>query len=418
MPVIDRRSVLAGLAAAWTPLGRAQAAEPIRIGCSMSMTGGVAPVGKQVLLALQIWRDEVNAKGGLLGRPVDLIAYDDQSSAANVPAIYTKLMDIDKVDLLIGPYATNMIAPAIPVLMQKNKMTIGILGNSANSEFHYPGYFSMNVTGPEPERSYSTGFFELAKAQSPAPRTVALIGADAEYGRNALSGAHKNVKEMGGLAIVYEQAYPPSTGDYTPILRAVQATNPDMVFVAAYPPDTVGVIRAAGEIGLTTKMFGGALVGLGVAAVRQQLGPLMNGMINGTVFAPSKTFLAYPGTSELVAHYQAAAKLQGIDPLGYVFPPFGYAAGQVLAEAVTATGTLDQEKLTQYIHGHTFSTVVGPVSFGKDGEWAQSRRIFTQFRHVVANDLDQFRSTAHEEIVWPAEFKTAEMIYPYAAAKT
>src|SRR6202044_1336190 len=101
----------------------ARAAEPIRIGMTMALTGGVAPIGKQVLAPLQIWRDDVNAKGGLLGRPVELGFYDDQSNPQNVPGLYTKLIDVDKVDLLIGPYATNMVAPAIPVLMQFHKTT-------------------------------------------------------------------------------------------------------------------------------------------------------------------------------------------------------------------------------------------------------------------------------------------------------
>src|SRR5579864_3129841 len=124
----------------------AQAADPIRIGMSMALTGGVAPIGKQVLTALQIWRDDVNAKGGLLGRPVELVFYDDQSNPANVPQLYTKLIDVDKVDLVIGPYATNMVAPAIPVLMQHKMTTIGILANAANSKFHYDQYFSMPPT--------------------------------------------------------------------------------------------------------------------------------------------------------------------------------------------------------------------------------------------------------------------------------
>jgi branched-chain amino acid transport system substrate-binding protein len=121
----------------------AKAADPIRVGFSMALTGGVAPAGKQVLAALQIWRDDINAKGGLLGRPVELVFYDDQSNPQNVPALYTKLIEVDKVDLLIGPYATNMVAPAIPVLMQYHKTTIGILANAANSKFHYDQYFSM-----------------------------------------------------------------------------------------------------------------------------------------------------------------------------------------------------------------------------------------------------------------------------------
>src|SRR6185437_11726179 len=143
----------------------ANAAEPIRVGMTMALTGGVAPIGKQVLAGLQIWRDDVNAKGGVLGRPVQLVFYDDQSNPANVPALYTKLIDVDKVDLLIGPYATNMVAPVIPLLMQSKKTTIGILANAANSKFHYDQYFSMLPTGPEPKKSFAEGFFQLAAAQ-------------------------------------------------------------------------------------------------------------------------------------------------------------------------------------------------------------------------------------------------------------
>jgi branched-chain amino acid transport system substrate-binding protein len=408
-----------GLAAATLALalaGPASAAEPIRIGCSMAMTGGVAGIGKQILIALGIWRDQVNKAGGLLGRPVELDCYDDQSSAANVPGIYTKLIDIDKVDLLIGPYATNMVAPVIPVIMQSGKMTVGILANAANHEFHYPRYFSMNATGPDPERSYSTGLFAVANAQAPRPQTIALVGADAEYGRNAIEGTRKNAHD-GGFAVVYDKYYPPTTTDCAPILRAVQATNPDIVFVAAYPPDTVCIVRAAHEIGLTPKMFGGALVGLGITSVKLQLGPLMNGMINNEVFAPAKTLLS-PEADELIRIYQErAAKEQGVDPLGYAFPPFGYAAGQVLAAAVTATQSLDPAKLAEYLHSHTIKTVLHDIAFTADGEWTESGRLFTQFRHVIPDDIDQFRSTVHEEIVWPQKYKTADFIYPYADAK-
>jgi len=157
----------------------ANAADPIRVGMTMALTGGVAPIGKQVLAGLQIWRDDVNAKGGLLGRPVQLVFYDDQSNPANVPALYTKLIEIDKVDLLIGPYATNMVAPVIPLLMQSKKTTIGILANAANSKFHYDQYFSMLPTGPDPEKSFSTGFLEMAAAQKPKPETIAIVAADA-----------------------------------------------------------------------------------------------------------------------------------------------------------------------------------------------------------------------------------------------
>jgi branched-chain amino acid transport system substrate-binding protein len=391
------------------------AADPIRVGCSMALTGGVASIGKQVLAALQIWRDDVNAKGGLMGRPVELVFYDDQSNPANVPAIYTKLIDVDKVDLLIGPYATNMVAPAIPVIMQFKKTTIGILANAANSQFHYDQYFSMLPTGPEPKKAFSTGFFELAAAQNPKPKTVAIVAADAEFAQNAAEGARENIKTM-GFDLIMDKSYPPSTTDYAPIMRAVQAANPDVVFVAAYPPDSVGIVRAAKEIGLSPKMFGGTFIGLLVTPIKMQLGPLMNGIINNEVFLPAPSFV-FPGTKEMLAKYQVIAKAQGLDPLGWGFAPLGYAAGQVLAAAVEGTKSLDNVKIADYIRGHSFQTVVGDITFGKDGEWAKSRVVFTQFQNVTGNTLDQFQDASREVIVWPNELKSGNVIYPYSAAQ-
>jgi branched-chain amino acid transport system substrate-binding protein len=393
----------------------AKAADPIRVGTSLALTGGVAPIGKQVLAALQIWRDDVNAKGGLLGRPVELVYYDDQSNPNNVPQLFTKLIDVDKVDLFIGPYATNMVAPAIPVLMEHKKTTIGILANAANSRLHYDQYFSMLPTGPEPQKSFAQGFFELAAAQNPRPKTVAIIAADAEFAQNAADGARQVVKEM-GFNLVLDNKYPPATTDYTPVMRAVQGANPDILFVAAYPPDTVGIVRAANEIGLTPKMFGGAFIGLLVTPIKVQLGPLMNGIVNNEIFLPASS-LMFTGTRELLAKYQAMAKDAGIDPLGPAFPPLGYAAGQVLAEAVEGTKSLDQKKIADYMRTHTFSTVVGDIKFGKDGEWDKPRVFFTQFQHVAPNSLDQFRDSSHEVVVWPKEYKTGDMVYPYADAK-
>ena len=397
-------------------LNIANAADPIRIGMSMALTGGVAPIGKQVLTALQIWRDDVNTNGGLLGRPVELVFYDDQSNPANVPQLYTKLIDVDKVDLVIGPYATNMVAPAIPIMMQHKMTTIGILANAANSRFHYDQYFSMLPTGPEPQKAFAYGFFELAAAATPRPKTVAIVAADAEFAQNAADGARQSIKEIGGFDLVLDQKYPPTTTDYSPIMRAVQALNPDIVFVAAYPPDSVGIVRAANEVGITPKMFGGAFIGLLVTPIKAQLGPLANGIVNNEVFLPAPS-LTFPGTKELLAKYQAAAATQGIDPGGWAFPPLGYAAGQVLAQAVEGTKSLDHAKLAAYMRDHTFKTVVGDIAFGKDGEWAKSRVFFTQFQNVAAGNLDQFRDGSVQPILWPPQYKTGTMIYPYASAK-
>ena len=137
--------------------GDARPAEPITIGFGMALTGGLAAAGKTALLAMQIWQDDVNAKGGLLGRPVKLVYYDDQSTPPTVPGIYTKLLDVDKVDLIVSGYGTNMTAPAMPVAIQHDRLFLGLFALAINAEFHYPKYFSMLPTGPvmDPDSSRS-----------------------------------------------------------------------------------------------------------------------------------------------------------------------------------------------------------------------------------------------------------------------
>ncbi len=269
----------------------ARAADPIKVGFSMALTGAVAQNGKQLIIALGLWRDDVNAKGGLLGRPVELVYYDDQSNPSNVPGIYTKLITVDKVDLLLGPYATNMAAPAVPVIMEHNMMTISMLAINVNRHFNYARYFDMIPVGPEGTKAFSRGFFELAAAQTPKPQTVAIIAADAEFSKTSADGARENAA-ANGFKIVYDQSYPPSTTDFTPVMRAVQAANADVVFVAAYPPDTVGIVRAAQEIGLKPKMFGGTMIGLLITPIKMQLGPLLDGIVimESFVLAPTLQF--------------------------------------------------------------------------------------------------------------------------------
>jgi branched-chain amino acid transport system substrate-binding protein len=405
---------IAALALLWSAPA-ARAADPIRIGFSIELTGPLAAVGKTGLLAFQIWAEDVNKKGGILGRKVELVYYDDQGNPSNVPGIYTKLIEIDKVDLLVSSYGTNLVAPAMPIVMQKNRLFFGLFALGVNESFHYPKYFSMLVFGPDPKPTFSKGWFDIALKQNPKPETVALVTADAEFGRNALDGARENIKKL-GLKTVYDRAYPPTTVDYTPIIRAVQATNPDMVYVASYLPDTVGILRAVNETGLTTKMFGGALVGTPTATLRTQMGPLLNGLVVGELWEPTET-MNFPGIWDFLKQYQAKAPGEGIDPLGYFLPPFAYGEMQILGDAITAVGSLDEEKLAQYMHSHPFKTVVGEISFNPDGEWTEPRNVFVQYHGIKGNDLDQFRDDSRITILYPAQYKSGEVIWPYNKAR-
>jgi branched-chain amino acid transport system substrate-binding protein len=407
------RGVLVALLAAILELsvGTARAQEPIKIGFSESLTGGLASSGKAHLLSKQIWVEEINAKGGLLGRPVKLVYYDDQTNAATVPGIYAKLIDIDKVDLLMGA-ATNLIVAAMPQIMERKRLVMVLLALGSNAEFKYPRYFQSAPFGPDPKGVLSNAFFEVAKSLNPAPKTVALVGADAEFANNVLVGARENAKRF-GLQIVYDRSYPPSTVDYTPVVRAVQATNPDVVLLASYPPDSVGMVRAATEVGLKAQLFGGAMVGMQYASLITQLSEKLNRVVNYHFFVPSPK-MNFPGIEAFLAKYQARAKDAGVDPLGFYQPPFAYAALQVLEQAVQATGSLDDEKLAAYIHANAFNTIVGEIKFDELGEWANARVIMVQFQGIAGNGLDQYMTGHEQVIVYPSQYADGKLDQPFA----
>ena len=404
--------VLMASVAILSPLSStARAAEPIKIGFSMALTGGLAGAGKAALIAMEIWREDINKAGGLLGRQVEFVYYDDATSPAKVPGIYTKLLNIDKVDLVVSSYGTNEIAPAMPIIMRKKLVFPSLFGLAVNEKFNYDRYFQIMPAGPDPKNDWSKGFFTIAAEQNPKPQTIALLSADAEFARNAVAGARRNALKM-GLKIVYDKTYPPGMADFSPIVRAIKATAPDLVYVGSYPPGSVGMVKSAHELGLKPKMFGGGMVGLQFAAIQKNLGPMLNGIINYDFWVPEPT-LNFPGVNDFLKKYQEKAKGKGVDPLGHYLPPFAYAYLQVLGQAVNAVGSLDQGKIAEYMHKTTFTTVVGPVKFGANGEWAKTRTLQIQFRDIKPNDMSQFEGPGKRIVLYPKEWKSGDVVYPY-----
>jgi branched-chain amino acid transport system substrate-binding protein len=380
----------------------------------MALTGGLAANGKAALLAMEIWRDEVNKNGGLLGRSVEFVYYDDQTKPASVPGLYSKLLDVDKVDFVVSGYGTNQIAPAMPLIIERHLVFMGLFGLANNEKFNYPYYFQIGPNGPEPAREFSRGFFDLAGAQNPKLRTVALVGADAEFPHSALAGARENLKHV-GLEVVYDRTYPPATTDFTPIVRAIKAAQPDVVFVASYPPDSVGMVLAAHEVGLQPKLFGGGMVGLQFATFQTKLGPKLNGLVNYDFWVPEPT-LNFPGINDFLKKYQAQAEKQGVDPLGHYLPPWAYAMMQVLGQAIEGTRSTDQKAVGEYIRAQAFETIVGKVKFGSNGEWDKPRVLLVQYQNIQGTDLQQFAGPGKRVVLLPAAWKSGSLIYPYADA--
>jgi branched-chain amino acid transport system substrate-binding protein len=414
---ISRRGLLAAASAGAAMLGLASRAvaeqPPIRIGMSMPQTGGLAGGGKASLLGIEIWRDDVNAKGGLLGRKVELVVYDDKSSASETPAIYSKLIDVDKVDLLFAPYATVPTAPIMPLVKQRGLLLMGNFSFQVNSKVGHDMWFNNAPWGPAD--SWAAAFLDLGlKAGG---KTVALLAADQEFAQNLALTAREVAKKR-NMSIVFDQAYPPNTVEFSGIIRALKAAKPDIVYVASYPPDSAGILRAVDEIGIgdDVKIFGGGMVGLQFAAVMGNLGSLLNGVVNFNTWLPEPK-MYYDGTKEFFATYTKRAVEAKVDALGYYLGPYGYASGQLVEQAIKAVGSLDQKAIANYLHANEIKTIVGPIAFSADGEWKETATLMAQFRGVVDKDIEQFRSPGKQVILFPERLKSGDLITPFEAAR-
>ncbi|MBR0756627.1 amino acid ABC transporter substrate-binding protein [Bradyrhizobium jicamae] len=418
---ISRRRLLttasAGAALAASPLGinllQAQGA-PIRIGMSMPQTGGLAGGGKPSLLGIEIWRDDVNAKGGLLGRKVELVVYDDKSSASETPAIYSKLIDVDKVDLLFAPYATVPTAPIMPLVKQRGLLLIGNFSFQVNSKVGHDMWFNNAPWGPAD--SWAASFLDIG--QKAGGKSMALLSADQEFAQN-LAKTAREVAGKRSLPVVFDQSYPPNTVEFSSIIRGLKATKPDIVYVASYPPDSAGILRAVNEIGIggSVKLFGGGMVGLQFGSVMESMGSLLNGVVNYNSWLPEKS-MYFDGTKAFFEKYTKRAVEAKVDPLGYYLAPFGYASGQLVEQAIKATNSLDQKGLAKYLRENTHQTIVGPIAFSPDGERKETAVLQAQFRGVTDKNIEQFRSSGKQVILFPDNLKSGELVAPFEAART
>ncbi len=393
----------------------AQNKEPIKIGFSMAQTGPLGPNGQQALLGMKIWEEETNAKGGLLGRPVKLVYYDDQSNPSTVPGIYTKLLDVDKVDLVVGGYATNMVAPAMPIVIQKKKTFISLFALDVNAPFKYPKYFSVLPTGPKTKSSFTEGFFQVAMAQNPKPTTVALTYEDAEFSQNACEGARENAKTF-GVKIVYDKSFPFNSPDLSPVVRALQASNADLVIVCSYPLSSVNMVQAVKEANYKPKMIGGAMVGLQATVFKNKLGPKLNGFVNYETWVPTEKMMV--PAAAFFKKYQALAPAAKVDPLGYYLGGWGYAYINMLGEAIAATKSVNDDKIAEWLRKTPHKTIMGDWSYGPGGEWTKSGMMQVQYHDIKEGaGLDVWKGMSYQTVLTPASLATGKVIYPYEKVK-
>ena len=260
---------------------------------------------------------------------------------------------------------------------------------------------------------FRSGFFTAGDKLG--AKTVAFLAADQEFAQNLANGA-KDVAKKHSLKVVYEQNYPPSTVDFSAMVRAIRAAKPDLVYVASYPNDSAAIVRAVNEIGIgeSVKLFGGGMVGLQFTPIMESLGSMMNGIVNYNTYVPG---MKYPGIQEYFDRYSKRAAAAKVDPLGYYITPYNYAIGQMLEQAVNATKSLDHKTLAAYLRKNEMRTIVGPIRYGADGEWVNPRVILTQFRGVVDKNVDQFTQAGKQVVVAPDSVKTGEPAAPFERAR-
>ena len=278
-----------------------------------------------------------------------------------------------------------------------------------NKKWKYEKYFQILPAGPDPAVGFSENWFKAIETFK--PKTIALLSADAEFARNLKEGAITNAKRA-GYEIVYNQNYPPKTADFTPIVRAVNAKKPDIFYIASYPNGSAGLVRAIAEVGTDAKAVGGGMVGLQFSGLMAGLGPNLNGILNYDFYVPEPTMALYPGASELIERYQNKVKTEGLktDALGYYLVPWAYAYLDILGQAVNAVGKIDHDAIAEYIHKTEFTSVVGKVAFGDNGEWTTSRTIVVQYQNIKNNDLSQFAQPGVRKIMYPADIKTGSPV--------
>jgi branched-chain amino acid transport system substrate-binding protein len=262
--------------------------------------------------------------------------------------------------------------------------------------------------------SFSGGFFRMGLALG--ARSVAFLAADNQFGQALADGA-RGLARQAGQNVLYDQNYPPGTTDFSPMMRAIRGARADMVFVVSYPAESVLIVRAVGEIGVgaSVKVFGGGMVGLQYTTIMESLGSALNGILNYNTYVPG---MRYEGIDEFLSRYSKRAMQAKVDALGFYHPPFVYAIGQVLEQAISATRSLEDRAIAGYLRANQMNTIVGPIRYRADGEWAQPRVVTTQFQGVRDRNLEQFRTPGIQAIVFPEDLKNARPKAPFEAART
>jgi branched-chain amino acid transport system substrate-binding protein len=368
--------------------------EPIVIGGTLGLTGAFAEPSTDYKAVYDLWVEKVNKKGGLLGRPVKLIIYNDESTPTVAQSLYNRLLDQDKVDLVLAPYTTFVGGAIVPIVRSHNKILFngGFVG--INIFNNAKGWIVGSYNYQEPD--YTRGLFEMLKSlpADQRPKRAAIFTAQNPFtvvvraGIDGKGGALNYAKDA-GIEVVVDEQYPPNTTDFTGLVQKAKSANADVVLALGLPNDTLQIARTVQQQGYKPSVF--CTCGSQVTTLKgwAALGEAADDGFGTTIAWPTQPFA-------------------GVAELGEVFKKRGYATLptyaiggtailEVLEQAVEGAKTLDQEKLREYIQTHTFKTVGGDFKYQENGT------------PVYSQILLQYQKGTNQ-VVWPKQFRTAEPV--------
>jgi branched-chain amino acid transport system substrate-binding protein len=385
----------------WADLATpASAQETIRIGASASQTGQYALFGQNHLRGYQLCVKHTNEKGGVLGRPIELIAEDDRSEPTTAVRIYDKLLTQDKVNAVLGPYSSP-ITDAVADLAEKHRMPMLAPAAATPSIFKKGRKFVFMVTSAA--GVYLEGLIDMAAKRH--LNTVAIVHEDSLFPRSIAQGAMEIAKKR-GLSVVRFEAYPPKTTDFSPLLTRVRAGNPEVIAAATYFDDAVAITRRMKEMDVNPKMFG-LTTGVDLPRFYEVLGRGAEFVYGATHWEPELMMLVregvlipvarrYPGAREFVeAHWK---EFPGAE-LSY-HSAAAYAACQLLVEAMRRSGSIDGEKVRDAILKLDLNTVFGAFKVNQDGLQTAHKMLTFQWQD------------GKKVIVWPDELAPGKPRFP------
>ncbi len=371
------------LALAWAVA--AGAAEPLNIGASISTTGTYSKPGNYTREGYLLWEKHVNERGGLLGRPVKMVIYDDKSEPATAVKLYEKLITEDKVDMVIGPYSSPITNAASVVSEKHKKLMVASLAATTSIWERGFKYLFMTIS---PAEVYLEGAIDIAAQKG--LKTVAIINEDTLFSKAAASGSAK-LAEQKGMKVVFREAYPKGTSDFSALLVKIKALNPDVLLGGTYFDDAVAISRQMKELDVNPKMYG-ITVGGDLPEFYDLLKKTAEYVYGSTQWEAN---LPFPGIKEFVESYK---KMWGHDPQYH--SAAGYNGPLILEKAIREAGSLDPDKLRSVLLKMKTTTLFGDYEVDERGFQIGHKMVLLQW-------IDGKRVT-----VWPKQVAQREPVFP------